>query len=309
VLLPSEELTTFLADSELRRPPVADIQAFLARGVSEETLLSVGLETEIATTEDVVAIRGIMAEVDNLLPYMKVINVAEAEKFGDRRLFFAGRDGGILYDGYVAANPENEAAYLPASRQLWSFLDKRSPAFVNRFFEGVGLEKERVMDGGAALIDTGFNGTIGDLAWKRLSRLYDVSYDDVRQKLPIGLVSAVTNGFGEQLVAFPFPPNPGEYPDLSISGRIGWAMYDLPLPAAMACIALQLLPHHHGSYASIKKQGERVVAVPKPKTGHDFDVHSTIMRAGSSVIDPLVATVVQLRVVGHMQDAERGEAT
>lgn len=281
------------------RPEPHIVAAHIENGLTDNDIVEAGVSFNIPQPEMSVT----LDELPTTLHYARIALKHLHESQHDKRKVFLARDSDLLYDNYAITHPDEESVLLPASMDLW-YSSENSDAG-KQFLAQQGISYETAAN--HYMVDTGFKGTAGYWVWENLIRDRDEDVYDLKEAMPIGLISAIGLEhlrWGNQIVDFnddaslannPFPKVAAfhGYRDRQRSG------FD-PVAHATAT-SLQTLPRHHGSYDHFEQSPDgTIVAKPRYEAfQHDIDMIDTRENAGrnASIVNPVAALIVQRHVV------------
>ena len=99
-----------------------------------------------------------------------------------------------MHDAYVLKYGESDDVKLfPGSLALWEDDQMETGEMPKRFLEAYGLAEElfQAENDKVVGIDTGFRGTAGYFLRKAISKQYGQTYEEIKQKIPIKLISSI----------------------------------------------------------------------------------------------------------------------
>jgi len=171
------------------------------------------------------------------------------------------------------------------------------------------------MAGRVALVDSGFDGSIGLRVWERLAALHGTDWQDIRPNLPIGLMHAHQNApWGRQLAPAEFedearalPPNSQPFPRTADVHRpedirpvVAALQGGARLSYQFACF-VQCLPRYHDRYEHLAERAGRIMAFPRGSDKQMMAVNDEAIEkpgiVNASNVSPLAAAIVQYRTV------------
>ncbi|MCX5750920.1 MAG: hypothetical protein NT099_04555 [Candidatus Saganbacteria bacterium] len=311
-----------------RRPEPMEVA-----GLSDEDVLHGAYAAFGLTLREVVAIERsrTFCELDNLLPYLRVMVDYILAAFPTHRVLVLGRDAEPFYDALqtmLAGTSRAQKVHLvPGSNTLWSgicpdedtflqFPDFRTPFAkkqIIRFLSRFGITPEAFLTGEQFLVlDTGFYGTIAEKMVKTMKALF-------RGQVPAAVISQAVHPriigtfydhpYAEILLPFSIEQRelmrmfPQTWPIMGIMKPV-----DRSVPGFVLALALQYLPKYHDAYAVLEDRPEGVFAVPcsKEPISRYIDRPVGDVDFNQSVINPVAAMLVQQRIIDYFQRVRQG---
>lgn len=292
----------FFADTRFRPDPSA-VARLILRGANEEMIRSAALERDHRLPKYMYKTAN---DLQLALPYIKLISDGLVASHEGAQFLYAGRDAEALFDYSKVACPNLDIKLLPASRNLWVSEGMHDPCQASDFLRQYGIDEQTIKSPTAnfVLVDTGFKGSIGKTLDSVVERLYGVSLLG-RGALQIKLVCAADSGYGSPIITLP----PDKQASLS-SKLLGirpvvseeWFPNLGKTNTFSLAANLQMMPRFHGAYDRLQRTPDGgVLALPtdleKPRDYVDqVDLKHNV---NDSVINPVAAAIIQLRVVGY----------
>jgi len=273
-----------------------------------------------------------LRELDSVLPHIYRWIKHVLREFPERRLLFAGRDAELLYDVcrmILAERGEADRAMLfPGSWSFWLLdVNDIDHDLMSEFFEQYGLTREAFERGEQfLLIDTGFHGSVGENAHKFLAELYGLPVEQIQRSFPVGLVSSggYDDRYGTQLMRFDMKPRElgsfaRKFPKAAremetIRSPVRFSNSRMPEGYGfdfLLAVSLQLFPHFHGYYDTIREFQGRWIPVPSRKSAIRQNIDWTD-GLNDSIVNPVAALLVQRELVERVMNgriASRGKAS
>lgn len=278
------------------RPEPGAVAGLIREGLTEADIYAAAAEKGY----EVPAMTRTLADLDACLPYFQRVNdILATTTSPDTTLLFASRDADVLYDDFAICYPGTDSRLLPASMGIWHGMSSLSMSgeYAKPFLAQYGLTKEAIAgEHKFDLIDSGLNGTIGQLLDETVEYNYGVSLR-AYGRLSVKLVCARESGIGEQIMDLA----ENEVPHLQrfgpvlayLANRIGLHgnTYEL-------VVALQTMPRYHGAYIDLKDLGNGRIVASSRKEDITQDVDGACTDDGNvSLVNPVGAAIVQFRVV------------
>lgn len=299
-----------LLNNTYTRPEPQKIAQLIEQGLTEEDIIYSGQRLGHKTPEMTLT----NIELQSATPYLRLLADHLAEHNESKRIFFLARDAELLFDAYSVLHPNNDAWLLPASIPLWDSDDMANKDLAASFLNSVGLDKEFVTSESAAalLVDSGFKGTAKYFISRELAELHGKEYEDVSQKLPIKLVSAIGSPrlrYGDQIIDF---DSDDSLPDKALFPKVTSLIGEYepgdrekyshdPLAYRLA-MSLQLMPHFHDAYVGLVDSNGTVVALSRQDTSIRTNTDQVSHEdegdgRNASIVNPVAAMVVQTRLI------------
>lgn len=307
---PLEQAALDILGGAPARPHALHIAALVEQGFDEVHLhrawLDLGNDKPIMSKT--------LGELDRILPYLPETTKAVARRYGKAPVrLFADRDGDIMHDHYVVTNPDDDKAHLmPASMYLLqspSMLLR--PGIALRFLAKYDITPDTLEAATEplAIIDTGFVGRVRTALGDAIDRTYGYLPDTAKERIEIGLLCATgspkkgvdqlidvaTTEYDEILHQFP------RILDMTAGRPDSLDYYRPTFPIAAS---MQVMPRFHGAYMGlITKNNESIpITNPEPLSSDVDTMQGRSVDSGPvnySIVNPLAAAIVQLRVVRH----------
>ncbi|HNV86903.1 MAG TPA: GNAT family N-acetyltransferase [Candidatus Omnitrophota bacterium] len=326
---PGVYIASAILDNWQIRPDPLMVEKLIREGsLSAEDILEAGRMAGFLPPQMELTFR----ELDSALPYIYRWIEYMLKEFPDRKFLFAGRDAELLYDicrMILAGRGEADRAMLfPGSWSFW-LLDVKEidRELMSEFFEQYGLTRQAFERGDRfLLIDTGFHGSVGENAHKYFAELYGLPVEQIQRSFPVGLVSSggYEDRYGTQLMRFDMKPRElsglaRKFPKATaemevIRSPVRFSNSRMPEGYGfdfLLAVSLQLFPHFHGYYDTVRESGGRWVPVPSRKAvvRQNVDLSDGL---NDSIVNPVAALLVQRKLVEWMMNgriADRGQAS
>lgn len=283
------------------RPHPAAIASLIGAGITEAGLLAAW------PYEDDSGMDKTLQETTALLPHVRTLNDALADKDKGSVQVFAGRDAEILYDDYAIVHADKPSTLLPASMDLWRSPAMSVPSVARGFLKTYGITPELARDSSVdfQFNDSGFHGRAG-LAFRKALH---TGYGLPDNRTAINLVHANPDAAGNAIANLGGAYDAAAFERTLHLGKRGMSS---PGPNLVIATAIQLQPRYTGPYDILLEDNDTVTAMPSQNEVLDPSVDvpgRIVLKIGSwalkrrssgtnlSLVHPLAAARAQHRVV------------
>lgn len=278
------------------RPEPDAVARLIQEGLTEPDIIAAAAEKGY----EVPVMDRTLADLDTCLPYFQRANdILAATTPPGTTLLFASRDADVLYDDFAIRYPKAVSHLLPASTGIWHGMNGAGlySELAKPFLAQYGLTEEAIAGQDKfELIDSGLNGTIGDLLDGTITDNYGVHLR-MHGRLSVKLICARESGIGEQVMDLA----ENEVPRLQ---RFAPLLADPAHRQGLhgntyeLLLALQAMPRNHGAYYHLRDLGNGRIIAPPLDEGIVQDIDAACENDGNvSLVNPLGAAIVQFRVV------------
>lgn len=303
-------LNEIFSNLEVRPEPRVLLDLILNLELSKEEIISFGEKIGYEPPQ----MNATLQEFKNALPYIIQSVATLVEKYPESTLYFLGRDAEILYDACNIMYPSRSSVLLAGSTLLF---ETNKQGDIATYLEKKGFNNEILnkSEPKAVLVDTGYRGSIGFLIRKALSNQYHLDYSEMKQRLPMELISAIyvsTHGsqlmnysYGQEVFSTDLFPRVssvvGEKFYIGEDQKYGYDRF-----AYRLAMSLQLLPHFHDVYSSLKNVNNDMLAIPKPTSKVDVNIDAVPISEDSngginaSIVNPVAAVIIQHALISHL---------